>query len=43
MATAMAYLESKRIGVREGLPNSLKELEAFINDNSINQIVSKIV
>ena len=43
MATAMSYLESKEIGVREGLPNSLKELESFINSNSIKQIVSKII
>jgi len=43
MATAMSYLESKEIGVREGLPNSLEELEDFINSNSIKQIVSKIV
>jgi hypothetical protein len=39
----MSYLESKEIGVREGLPNSLEELEDFINSNSIKQIVSKIV
>ncbi|MBY9012013.1 MAG: carbohydrate kinase family protein [Candidatus Lokiarchaeota archaeon] len=43
MATAMSYLESKEIGVREGLPNSLTELESFVNSNSIKQIVSKIV
>lgn len=43
MATAMSYLESKEIGVREGLPNSLPELETFVNNNSIKQIVSKIV
>ena len=43
MATAMSYLESKEIGVREGLPNSLKELEAVINANPIKQILSKII
>lgn len=43
MATAMSYLESKEVGVREGLPNSLNELEDFIKINSINQIVSRIV
>ena len=43
MATAMSYLESKEVGVREGLPNSLKELEDFINNNPIKQIVSKIL
>lgn len=43
MATAMSFLECKEIGVREGLPNSLKELEEFINDNVIKQVISKIV
>jgi len=43
MATAMSYLESKEIGVREGLPNSLKDLEDFVNNNQIKQIVSKII
>jgi hypothetical protein len=43
MATAMSYLESKEIGVREGLPNSLRELEVFIANNEIKQKVSKIV
>jgi fructokinase len=43
MATAMSYLESKEIGVREGLPNSLPELEDFVSRNTIKQIVSKIV
>lgn len=43
MATAMSYLESKEVGVREGLPNSLQELETFIKSNSIKQVVSKII
>jgi len=43
MATAMSYLESKEIGVREGLPSSLTELEDFVSNNSIKQIVSKII
>jgi len=43
MATAMSYLETKEVGVREGLPNSLQELETFIKNNSIKQVVSKIV
>ncbi|MBA7625916.1 hypothetical protein ES703_33350 [subsurface metagenome] len=43
MATAMSYLESKETGVREGLPNSLSELEVFIDNNEIKQKVSKIV
>ncbi|MFX1321134.1 MAG: carbohydrate kinase family protein [Promethearchaeota archaeon] len=43
MATAMSFLECKEIGVREGLPNSLQELESFINNNVIKQVISKIV
>lgn len=43
MATAMSFLECKEIGVREGLPNSLQELEHFINNNVIKQVISKIV
>lgn len=43
VATAMSFLECKEIGVREGLPNSLQELEHFINNNVIKQVISKIV
>lgn len=43
MATAMSFLECKEIGVREGLPNSLQELEDFIKNNEIKQVISKIV
>lgn len=43
MSTAMSYLECKEIGVREGLPNSLQELEDFVNNNNIKQIISDIV
>jgi fructokinase len=43
MATAMSYLESKEVGVREGLPNSLRELEDFIDNNEIKQKVSQII
>jgi sugar/nucleoside kinase (ribokinase family) len=43
MATAMSFLECKEIGVREGLPNSLQELEEFINHNQIKQVVSKVI
>jgi len=42
-ATAMSYLECREIGVREGLPTSLGELEDFIANNTINQVISKIV
>lgn len=43
MATAMSFLECKEVGVREGLPESLNDLENFINNNQIKQVVSKIV
>ena len=43
MATAMAALECMEVGVREGLPNSLQELEDFITTNALNQVISKII
>jgi hypothetical protein len=43
MATAMSYLECLEVGVREGLPTSLQELETFINDNAIKQVISEII
>ena len=43
IATAMSFLECKEIGVREGLPNSLQELENFIQSNEIRQVISKVV
>ncbi|MFX0021133.1 MAG: carbohydrate kinase family protein [Candidatus Hermodarchaeota archaeon] len=43
MATAMSFLECKEVGVREGLPNSLLELETFVNDNTIKQVISEII
>ena len=43
IATAMSFLESKEVGVREGLPNSVQELEDFINKNTIKQVISEIV
>jgi len=43
LATAMSYLECREIGVREGLPTSLGELEDFIANHTINQVISEIV
>jgi len=43
MATAMSFLECKEVGVREGLPTSLEELEKFIDDNAIKQVITQIV
>ncbi|MFX1502257.1 MAG: carbohydrate kinase family protein [Promethearchaeota archaeon] len=43
LATAMSYLECMEVGVREGLPQSLRELEDFVNDNVLKQVISEIV
>ncbi|MFX1375263.1 MAG: carbohydrate kinase family protein [Promethearchaeota archaeon] len=43
MATAMSFLECKEVGVREGLPTSVRELEDFVNNNTIKQVISEIV
>jgi len=43
IATAMSFLESKEVGVREGLPTSIQELEDFTNNNTIKQVVSEII
>ena len=43
MATAMSFLECKEVGVREGLPTSIPQLEHFITNNTIKQVVSEIV
>ncbi|MFX0141794.1 MAG: carbohydrate kinase family protein [Candidatus Hodarchaeota archaeon] len=43
MATAMSFLECKEVGVREGLPNSIQELENFVNNNTIKQVISEII
>ncbi|MFX1274843.1 MAG: carbohydrate kinase family protein [Promethearchaeota archaeon] len=43
MATAMSFLECKEVGVREGMPESLQELEKFVEDNTIKQVISQII
>ncbi|MFX1575028.1 MAG: carbohydrate kinase family protein [Promethearchaeota archaeon] len=43
MATAMSFLECKEIGVREGLPTSFSQLEDFVSNNTIKQVISEIV
>jgi len=43
LATAMSYLECLEVGVREGLPTSVQELEDFVNNNTIKQVISEIV
>jgi len=43
ISSALASLECMEIGVREGLPNNLGELEAFIEQNELEQVISTIV
>ena len=43
MATAMSFLECREIGVREGLPTSFPQLEDFVANNTIKQVISEIV
>jgi len=43
MATAMAALECMKVGVREGLPNGLQELEDFVIKNPLKQVISKVI
>ncbi|MHA2037775.1 MAG: carbohydrate kinase family protein [Promethearchaeota archaeon] len=42
-ATAMSFLECQEVGVREGLPTSLQELEDFVTNHTIKQVISEIV
>jgi sugar/nucleoside kinase (ribokinase family) len=42
ISTAMSSLESMEVGVREGLPSSLAEIEDFISKNSLKQEVSNL-
>jgi len=43
IASAMAKLECKHVGVREGLPHSIQELEEFIDKNELEQVVTQVV
>jgi sugar/nucleoside kinase (ribokinase family) len=43
IATSMGYLESQKIGVREGVPNSYEDLEEFVESHALNQNISKIL
>jgi fructokinase len=42
ISTALSSLESMEVGVREGLPSSLEEVETFISKNSLKQEVSNL-
>ncbi len=43
IASALASLECRQIGVREGLPNNIQELEDFVIQNELEQVISTIV
>jgi len=43
IASAMSFLECQESGVREGLPDSFADLERFIQEHELHQVVSKIV
>ena len=43
IASAMARMECISVGVREGLPHSIQELEEFIANNELDQVVTTIV
>ena len=43
VASAMAKLECMEVGVREGLPHNLGEIEDFMNNNELKQVVSKVI
>jgi sugar/nucleoside kinase (ribokinase family) len=42
LATAMSSLEAMEVGVREGVPNNIQELEKFIASQELQQIVSEL-
>jgi sugar/nucleoside kinase (ribokinase family) len=42
IASAMGAFECREEGVREGLPSNLEELEEFVKNNSIKQVMSVI-
>jgi sugar/nucleoside kinase (ribokinase family) len=43
LASAFASLECRELGVREGLPGSLSELETFVDQNELEQVISTII
>ncbi|MHA1436310.1 MAG: carbohydrate kinase family protein [Promethearchaeota archaeon] len=43
IASAMASLECRGVGVREGLPQSIQELEDFILNHELKQIISRVI
>lgn len=43
IASAMASLECREVGVREGLPHSLSEIDNFIDTNKLEQVISKVI
>lgn len=43
IASALASLECMDVGVREGLPNSIEEIDKFIANNELEQVISQVV
>ncbi|MHA1146712.1 MAG: carbohydrate kinase family protein [Promethearchaeota archaeon] len=43
IASALASLECREVGVREGLPTNIQQLEDFIANNQLRQVVSELV
>ena len=43
IASAMAKLECMEVGVREGLPKNLGEIEDFMKNNDLKQVVSNVI
>ncbi|MBD3210986.1 MAG: hypothetical protein GF311_00110 [Candidatus Lokiarchaeota archaeon] len=43
LASAMSFLECQETGVREGLPTSFDDLNAFTEKNDLSQVISKIM
>jgi len=41
LATAMSSLESMEVGVREGIPSNIKEVEKFASSHELKQIISE--
>jgi len=42
ISTAMSSLESMEIGVREGLPRNLSDIEKFISENNLQQNITSL-
>jgi fructokinase len=43
VASAMAKMECMEVGVREGLPDNLGEIDEFIEKNKLKQVISSVI